>query len=147
MFHEIFYCDIYTLIIIDCYRFCQSITIDDKFFLWVRLLSITDFNQYQSVIDIDWIDWFPVSISIDWLRLVLMKWFFLTKCPFNKLTVKDIKNNVLGPSNRWPRRLNRGNYLIEVRLTVVKGRILGDVFACKHTVDKIHLSPWSLLRG
>ena len=56
-------------IAIEYYPLSQSTTIDNNFFLWVELLSITDLNRYQSVIDIKWYRWYRLISDIDFYGL------------------------------------------------------------------------------
>ena len=50
---------------------------------------------------------------------VLFEWFPFTKWPFN--TGQDNRNSSSGLSKGWPRPLNRGDCLIEVKIAVIKG--------------------------
>ena len=64
--------DYYGLLLI-VINFCQSIKVDNFFlceFDSDRLPISIDSNRWLISIDIECIDWFPISISIDWLRLV-----------------------------------------------------------------------------
>ena len=55
---------------------------------------------------------------------VVFEWFPFTKWLFN--TGQDNRNSSSGLSKGWPRPLNRGDRLIEVKITVIKGSNFRD---------------------
>ena len=55
---------------------------------------------------------------------VVFEWFPFTKWPFN--TGQDNRNSSSGLTKGWPRPLNRGDRLIEVKITVINGSNFRD---------------------
>ena len=54
----------------------------------------------------------------------LFEWFSFTKWPFK--TGQDNRNSLLGLSKGGLRPLNRGDRLIEVKITIIKGHNFRD---------------------